>query len=261
MFATSGRARLAYTSAGAGPDVLLLHAGVNDQRSWQPRRSSASSNHRCVAYDARGYGETTYEREDGWSPVADAVAVLDAAGIERAIVVACSMGGKTAVDLTLAHPERVSRLVPDRRRRARRPVRRRDRARHAERGRLRGRRLRRVRPPRGVAVARRPDRARGSRHRRRPGAVPGDERPRAAGARTPATRPTFRRRGRAWARSRCRRWCCSAGSTSTWIQQVDEAAAERIPGARLQWLDGVAHVPHLEGDPATLDAIEAFVSP
>ena len=42
---------------------------------------------------------------------------------------------------------------------------------------------------------------------------------------------------------------------------IDEQAADLIPGARLQWLDGVAHVPHLEGDPATLDAIAAFVSP
>jgi hypothetical protein len=32
-----------------------------------------------------------------------------------------------------------------------------------------------------------------------------------------------------------------------------------IPGARLRFLDGVAHVPHLEGDPATLDEIAAFV--
>jgi pimeloyl-ACP methyl ester carboxylesterase len=42
-------------------------------------------------------------------------------------------------------------------------------------------------------------------------------------------------------------------------QVVDEQAAAIIPGARLRWLDGVAHVPHLEGDPATLDEIAAFV--
>ena len=59
----------------------------------------------------RGYGETTYEREDGWSPVADAKAVIDAAGLERPLVVACSMGGQTAIDLTLAHPERVAALA------------------------------------------------------------------------------------------------------------------------------------------------------
>ena len=43
------------------------------------------------------------------------------------------------------------------------------------------------------------------------------------------------------------------------VQVIDEQAAAIIPGARLRWLDGVAHVPHLEGDPATLDEIAAFV--
>ena len=43
------------------------------------------------------------------------------------------------------------------------------------------------------------------------------------------------------------------------ILAINPQVAELIPGARLQWLDGVPHVPHLEGDAATLDAIEAFV--
>jgi pimeloyl-ACP methyl ester carboxylesterase len=43
------------------------------------------------------------------------------------------------------------------------------------------------------------------------------------------------------------------------ILVIDEQAAAIIPGAGLRYLDGVAHVPHLEGDPATLDEIAAFV--
>ena len=43
------------------------------------------------------------------------------------------------------------------------------------------------------------------------------------------------------------------------IQMIDEQAAALIPGAQLKFLDGVAHVPHLEGDPATLAEISAFV--
>jgi pimeloyl-ACP methyl ester carboxylesterase len=43
------------------------------------------------------------------------------------------------------------------------------------------------------------------------------------------------------------------------VQAIDEQAAGIIPGARLRFLDGVAHVPHLEGDPATLDEISRFV--
>jgi pimeloyl-ACP methyl ester carboxylesterase len=109
---TSGAARLAVETSGEGPpDVLLLHAGVEDQRSWAAVVERLSPAARCVSYDARGHGRTTYDAEPGWSPVADAVAVLDASGADRAIVVGASMGGRTAIDLALEHPDRVSALV------------------------------------------------------------------------------------------------------------------------------------------------------
>jgi pimeloyl-ACP methyl ester carboxylesterase len=110
MEITSGSAVLAAESTGSGPDVLLVHAGVTDQRSWR-HVVDALPGHRCLTYDARGYGRTTYEPEDGWSPVDDAVAVLDAYDVERAVVVACSMGGRTALDLALTRPGRVRGLV------------------------------------------------------------------------------------------------------------------------------------------------------
>lgn len=112
MMTPHGSARLATEIAGSGPpDVLLLHAGVTDQRSWRPLVDRLADDARCVSFDRRGYGRTEYEPEDGWSPVGDAVAVLDVAGVDRAVVVGASMGGGTAIDLALAHPERVSALV------------------------------------------------------------------------------------------------------------------------------------------------------
>lgn len=111
MVITSGRAVLSARVSGAGsPDVLLIHAGVTDQRSWE-RVVDALPDRRCLTYDARGFGHTTYEKEDGWSPVDDAVAVLRAYDAGQAVVVASSMGGRTALDLTLTHPELVSGLV------------------------------------------------------------------------------------------------------------------------------------------------------
>lgn len=111
MEITSGSATLAAESHGEGePTVLLVHAGVTDQRSWASV-VEALPGHRCLTYDARGYGRTTYEQEDGWSPVQDAVAVLDAYDVGSAVVVGCSMGGRTSLDLALTHPERVSALV------------------------------------------------------------------------------------------------------------------------------------------------------
>ncbi len=43
------------------------------------------------------------------------------------------------------------------------------------------------------------------------------------------------------------------------IQAINRPAAGMIPEARLRFLDGVAHVPHLEADPTTLNEIAAFV--
>jgi pimeloyl-ACP methyl ester carboxylesterase len=110
VFATSGQARLAYSSIGAGDPVLLIHAGVTDRRSWRHLSDWLAPDHRVIGYDQRGYGETTYGMEP-FSRIADAVAVLDAASVAQAAVVGCSVGGGTAIDLALEHPDRVSRLV------------------------------------------------------------------------------------------------------------------------------------------------------
>ena len=265
MFATSGRARLAYDSTGpaGGPGVLLIHAGVNDRRSWHHVVARLSPSHRCVAFDMRGYGETTYERDDGWTAVADAVAVLDAAGLERVVVVACSMGGQAAIDLTLAHPERVAGLLligtavrgapyphltegPTAELNARLeaaeaagdldelgrldawmwldgPS--------ADEGRVSG-------PVRDLFL---------------------DMNGRALRAEDPGEQgeiaPAWPRLGEIAVPT----LMLLGGLDAEDIQVIDELAAGLIPGARLVHLDGVAHVPHLEGDPATLDAIAEFV--
>ena len=44
------------------------------------------------------------------------------------------------------------------------------------------------------------------------------------------------------------------------MQATCEQAASIIPGAKLSFLEGVAHLPHLEGDTATLEQIERFVA-
>lgn len=106
----SGAAQLAYDARGAGPPVLLLHAGVTDRRSWAPLVDALGDGYRTIAYDRRGYGETTYEPEPHLE-VDDALAVLDAEGVDSAIVIGASNGGQRAVDLVLAHPERVGSLV------------------------------------------------------------------------------------------------------------------------------------------------------
>jgi pimeloyl-ACP methyl ester carboxylesterase len=107
----SGNATLSAESYGSGtPDILLVHAGVTDQRAWSHVIGALPDAH-CLTFDARGFGRTTYETQDGWSAVDDAVAVLDAYAVPSAVVIGASMGGQTSIDLALTHPDRVQALV------------------------------------------------------------------------------------------------------------------------------------------------------
>src|SRR3989441_5992887 len=98
---------------GGDPPVLLLHGIGNYGRYWDLFADAIAGRLRLVAPDARGHGESGRPR-DGYAPedfVADALAVLDAAGIERAIVVGHSMGGLHSIHLAARHPERVQALA------------------------------------------------------------------------------------------------------------------------------------------------------
>jgi pimeloyl-ACP methyl ester carboxylesterase len=107
----SGRARLAAFVAGSGAPVVFLHAAVCDSRMWLAQAEAVSASHKAIAYDRRGFGRTVAEREDH-SAVADLMAVLDATADRRpAILVACSQGGRVALDAALLHPQRISGLV------------------------------------------------------------------------------------------------------------------------------------------------------
>lgn len=101
--------------AGDGFPVLFIHEFAGDHRSWEPQLRYFSRTHRCVVYSARGYSPsdvpTDVSAYSQAQAVADAVAVLDGLGIERAHVVGLSMGGFTAVHLVLRHPDRVASAV------------------------------------------------------------------------------------------------------------------------------------------------------
>ena len=106
-------ARLHVEEAGDGPAVGFLHPGLWDSRTWDPQfETFAAQGYRVLRLDARGYGRST-RPEPGvpYSHVRDLVAVLDDAEIGRAALVGCSMGGSTAIDFALVHPDRVRALV------------------------------------------------------------------------------------------------------------------------------------------------------
>ncbi len=96
--------------AGEGSGVVLAHAGIADARQWDPQWEALIAAHRVVRYDLRGFGRAEVEHVR-FSNRDDLIAVMDAAGLERAVLVGCSRAGSIVVDTALEYPDRVSGVV------------------------------------------------------------------------------------------------------------------------------------------------------
>jgi pimeloyl-ACP methyl ester carboxylesterase len=108
--------RLAGDDSGAGAPVVLLH-GLTATRRYVVMGSRAleRSEHRVIAYDARGHGHSSGALDPqayGYGDLAlDLQAVLDVSSVERAVIAGASMGAHTALRLALEAPDRVAGLV------------------------------------------------------------------------------------------------------------------------------------------------------
>src|SRR5487761_1564712 len=101
--------------AGQGEPLLFIHEFAGDHRSWEPQLRFFSAAYGCVTYAARGYPPSDVPTDPAAysqaRAVADAIAVLDGLGIDRAHVVGLSMGGFTALHLVLTRPDRILSAV------------------------------------------------------------------------------------------------------------------------------------------------------
>lgn len=114
---------------GEGPPVLFLHGAASAATAWAPLAARLATRHRCLLVDRPGCGLSPASPEalrfgagngrrradafDRFAALADelAVAVLDGLGVERAALVATSLGGHLGLRAAAAHPDRVERLV------------------------------------------------------------------------------------------------------------------------------------------------------
>lgn len=106
-----GTANLRGSEAGDGRGVVLVHAGVADRRSWfEVMELLSHRGFRCVSYDQRGHGDTTYDAEP-YSATEDLLAVMTDRGVRGCTMVGCSRGGQIALDAALNAPEAVEALM------------------------------------------------------------------------------------------------------------------------------------------------------
>jgi pimeloyl-ACP methyl ester carboxylesterase len=106
-----GQSEIYYELAGSGePTIVLLHGGMLDCRMWDEQFELLAKTHRVLRYDADAHGNSILPPDAYWDSL-NLRELLNGLGIERAVLVGLSLGGKTAIDLALENPERVEAIV------------------------------------------------------------------------------------------------------------------------------------------------------
>ena len=113
MLARCNDINVAWSEAGRGAPLVLIHGLADDHRAWRRAIPDLMLRHRVILYDLRGHGETSLGEPDGsLSQLGeDLVALLNGLDIERPDVAGFSLGGTIALRLAIDHPHRVNRLA------------------------------------------------------------------------------------------------------------------------------------------------------
>ena len=116
-FIERGGVKVGYEVFGAGePAILLLTSwAIVHARQWKAQVPYLARHFQVITVEGRGNGRAdrpgTAEAYCDREYVDDAIAVLDAIGVDRAVVVGLSVGGRHALQLAAWYPERAAGVV------------------------------------------------------------------------------------------------------------------------------------------------------
>lgn len=104
--------KLYFEKSGTGPPLVFLHGICLDHHMWQEQMDFFSKSYTCINVDLRGFGKSSLPTSTLYSFHEDIKTLLDSLLIEEPVVfVSLSMGGKAALNFSLAYPERTKALV------------------------------------------------------------------------------------------------------------------------------------------------------
>lgn len=100
-------------AAPTKPALVFLHGIGGRASGWAPvQQACAAAGHPSLAWDMPGYGESPAIEPYDFDGLADALAALmDAQGLQKAVLVGHSLGGMVALQMWARHPGRVAGLV------------------------------------------------------------------------------------------------------------------------------------------------------
>jgi 3-oxoadipate enol-lactonase len=105
---------LSYVEQGAGEAVVLIHGLGAHADSWRHQVDALSVNHRVIAMDLRGHGQSGYRADEPLTLgtlAADVMALIKNLGVERAHFCGISLGGLIALEIFVRYGLQVQSLI------------------------------------------------------------------------------------------------------------------------------------------------------
>jgi len=104
--------KLFFREFGQGQPIVILHGLFGSSDNWLPQAKLLSDSYTIYTVDQRNHGLSPHSEEfDYPSMVADLAEFIDDHKIVDPIIIGHSMGGKTAMNFALAHPDKIGKLI------------------------------------------------------------------------------------------------------------------------------------------------------
>lgn len=112
-YAEANGVRLHYLRSGAGTPIVLSHGITDSGACWARVALALAERYDVIAYDARGHGLSDAPEGDYGAPTraADLLGLLDALGLEQAILLGHSMGAETSATAAAEAPARFTKVI------------------------------------------------------------------------------------------------------------------------------------------------------
>ena len=114
-YAKSGHIEIYYEDTGGDlPVIIFSHGLLMDREMFAPHVAALAGRYRCISWDERGHGNTARDELAPFSyydSADDLAAVLNHAGVERAVLAGMSQGGYLSLRCALTHPSIVRALI------------------------------------------------------------------------------------------------------------------------------------------------------
>lgn len=103
---------LHFQSYGSGHPMIILHGLFGSLDNWHSVSRRLGQSFRVLAVDQRNHGQSPHSAEMNYPIMAEDISeFIRTEHLEKVSVLGHSMGGKTAMQLALLHPEQVDRLI------------------------------------------------------------------------------------------------------------------------------------------------------